>query len=91
MSEMWLSATRRLWLGIVVRTVCGALVLSPAVAAVSLLVARFVLGTPEAFGYILLPLSLVTHLLVWLWATRNALRQSNPEGAFRLVARETEA
>lgn len=91
MSDSWLSATRRLWLGIVVRTACGALVLSPAVAAVSLLVARFVLGTPEAFGYILLPLSLLTHLLVWLWATRNALQQSYPQGVFRLVAHENEA
>ena len=85
MSDLWLSATRCLWLGIVVRTLCGAVVVSPAVAVVSLLVARFVFGSPEAFGYVAVPLGLVAHLLVWLWATRNALQQSYPQGVFRLV------
>jgi hypothetical protein len=89
MNEQWFSATRRLWFGIVARTLCASVVVSPTVAAVALLVAKFGIGIPDAFPYIVALLGVVANLLVWLWATRNALQQSYPQGVFRLVPHES--
>jgi hypothetical protein len=89
MDDDWQRATRRLWFGIVVRTLCASIVLSPCVAAVALLFSHFVPILSQSFFYITWALGLVVNLLAWLWATRQALLKAYPEGGFQLVPMAT--
>lgn len=84
----WNAATRRLWLRTVGLVLAAAIVLSPAIAAVALLVSRFGFGATSAFDYmspVMWLLGIAMNLLIWLWATRQALIRNYPEGRFELV------
>lgn len=85
MSNEWYGATRRLWVGVVLRTLIGGIVLSPVVASAALLFSHFVLGNEGAFLYISFFGAIAAHLLICLWATRQALQQEYPEGHFKFT------
>lgn len=84
----WNAATRRLWLRTVGLVLAAAVVLSPAIATLALLVSRFGLGHAKAIEYmhpIAWALGIAMNLFIWLWATRQALARRYPEGRFQLV------
>ena len=72
-----------------VRTFIASVVVWPTVASISLLASYFGfgLGSP-VFYYIALPVGVVVNLLALLWAIRQALQQSYPQGNFRFVPHE---
>lgn len=87
MSNQWYRVTRRLWFGVILRTLLGSIVLSPVVASIALLFSHFILGNQDAFLYISWVGAIVLHYSVLLWAIRQALQQQYPEGHFKLSRR----
>ena len=89
MNTAWERASRRLWLSMLMRGMLANVVLSPGVAAVALLSSFVLSGGTSMFVVLLVPLATATNLAAWLWATRQALLRSYPEGRFVLVGAES--
>ena len=90
MDEQWYLATRRLWVGVLVRTFFASVVVWPTVATIALLVTYLGFGSESsAFFFLTLPLGIVINLLALLWAIRQSLQQQYPQGVFRLVSNES--
>jgi hypothetical protein len=81
----WQTATRRLWLSTIFRYLGASLVLSPAIAVIALLSSEFLFFSPNSMLFISLILGVAVNLLAGLWATRQAIMKSYPEGKFVLV------
>lgn len=89
MEKQWLLATRRLWVGVLIRTFFAGAIVWPAVAAVALLVSHFLFpNASSAFFYLTAVLGTIVNLLAMLWAIRQAIQKIYPEGMFKFVANE---
>ena len=88
MDAEWERASRRFGLSMLVRYFAANLVLSPIVAALALLASAAFSGGPSMFTALVVPLAAMSNLAAWLWATRQALLRSYPEGRFVLMRAE---
>ncbi|MDF3823406.1 hypothetical protein P3G55_26240 [Leptospira sp. 96542] len=81
----WQRASKRLWIAMLVRYLGATLVISPSLCSLALLVAAPFPAMQSLFQMLLVPLVVLANLAAMLWATRQALLKTYPEGSFRLV------
>jgi hypothetical protein len=87
----WQRASKRLWIALLVRYLGATLVISPSLCTLALLVAAPFPAMQSLFQILLVPLVVIANLAAMLWATRQALLKTYPEGFFRLVQDEDPA
>ncbi|WP_131279125.1 hypothetical protein [Hylemonella gracilis] len=87
----WQRASKRLWTALLVRYLGATLVISPSLCTLALLLAAPFPAMQNLFQLLLVPLIVIANLAAMLWATRQALLKTYPEGSFRLVQDEAPA